>query len=243
MQTWPFKSNVIWTLSIVKLWMCLRAVKCNAMWVLYCCGSVWMTVLPFLLNVTLKQLVFRKQWDIQECCQKRMFWDTKLLWFVSFIFVVLFKNIAVSVISTNILLKLILRNSVFGIWGLNCFMFLYSVDWYLIMDALGKPINPSERVKNSKFLFGLHWHLKMVLIVCPEISVNYYQPTVHKNWEEWRPQCVFNLRQSKHYCGGSVCVSWIKLMEELGTFTPFINVAFASVCTWRSLMCWDIRTN
>jgi len=158
-------------------------------------------------------------------------------------FIVLLKNVAVPIISTNIPLKLILRNSVFGIWGLHCFGFLYSVDWYLIMDASGKPISPSKRVKNLKFLFGLHWHLKMVLIVCPEISGNNYQPTVDKNWEVWRPQCVFKLSQSKHYCGGSVCVLWIKLMEELGTFTPFINVAFASVCTWRSHMYWDTRTN
>jgi hypothetical protein len=135
MRTWPIKSNVIWTLSIVKLCMSLRAVKCNAMWVLYFCGGVWMTVLPFLLNVTLKQLVFRMQWDIQECCQKRMFWDTKILCFVLFIFIVLFKNVAVPVIGTNTVLKLILRNSVFGRWGLHSFEFLYSVDWYLIMDV------------------------------------------------------------------------------------------------------------
>jgi hypothetical protein len=115
--------------------MCLRAVKCNAMWVLYCCGSVWMTVLPFLLNVTLKQLVFRKQWDTQECSQKRMFWDTKIVALFYLFFIVLLKNVAVPIISKNILLKLILRNSVFGNWGLHCFGFLYNVDWYLIMDV------------------------------------------------------------------------------------------------------------
>lgn len=219
MRTWPIKSNVIWALPIVKLYMCLRAVKCNAMWVFYCCGSVWMTVLPFLLNVTLKQLVFRKQWDIQECCQKRMFWDTKFVFLIFLLFIVLSKNIAVSVISTNTLLKLILRNGVFGRWGLS--LFLVFIQCWLVFDY-------------GCFSFSLHWHLKMVLIVCSETSVNNYQPTLHKNWEEWRPRCVFKLSQSKHYCGGCVCVSWIKLMEEFGTFTPFISVAFASVCTWRS---------
>jgi len=105
----------------------------------------------------------------RECFEAQKFCDLFFLFFI-----VLFKNVAVPIISTNILLKLILRNSVFGIWGLHCFGFLYSVDWYLIMDASGKPISPSERVKNLKFLFDLHWHLKMVLIVCPEISVNSY---------------------------------------------------------------------
>ena len=193
MWTWPIKSNVFWTLSIIKFFMCLRAVKCNVMWVLYCCGSVWMTVLPFFVSVTLKQLVFRKQWGIQECCQKRKFWDTKLYALFIYFFIVLFKNVVLPLISTNILFKLILRNSVFGKLGLCRFGFLCSVDWYLIMEVSGQPISPIFMGKELEVSSWSTWRLKMVPGICLETSVNNYQPTLHKNGEEWRPQCIFQL--------------------------------------------------
>jgi hypothetical protein len=107
------------------------------------------------------------------------------------------------------------------VWKIRSSLFWVFIQCWLVFDY-------------GHFSFSLHWHLKLALIVCPETSVNNYQPTLHKNREEWRPQRVFKFSHSKYYCGGSVCVLWIKLMEEFGTFTPFISVTFASVCIWRA---------
>lgn len=66
----------------------------------------------------------------------------RIVCFIYLFFIVLFKNLVVPLISTNVLFKLILRNSVLGKLGLCCFGFLYSVDWYLIMEVSGQPISP-----------------------------------------------------------------------------------------------------
>jgi hypothetical protein len=122
--------------------------------------------------------------EASKSAARRECFETQRLYALFYLFfIVLFKNVAVPIISTNTLLKLILRNSVFGRWGLHCFGFF--IHCWLVFDY-------------GRFSFGLHWHLKVILIVCHERSVSNYQPTLDKNREEWRPWCVLKLSQSKH---------------------------------------------